>query len=128
MRSLRLVTIAVALLLAAGEVARWWGNPRFLPLAFDELLVAAALLGAAAVSRRTGPAPLVAAWGLFCGLLLALLAPTLDHLLSGPPKQSAGFYAAILTGMLAIGLGALLRALRLARSDPATAAKEAPER
>lgn len=115
MTGLRLFTIVVAVLLAGGEVARWWGNPRFLPLAFDELLVAAALLAAALSARRFGAAPLAAAWGLFCGLTLSLLVPTLDHLLFGPPKESgAVFYSVTLSLMLAAGLLALWAALRSA--------------
>ena len=113
MAKLRLFTVIIALLLAGGEVARWWGNPRFLPLAFDELLVGAALLAASLSTRRYGAAPLVAAWGLFCGLTLSLLVPTLDHLLFGPPKESgAVFYSVILSLMLAAGLAALGFALR----------------
>jgi len=115
MTMLRSITALVALALAGGEIARWWGSPRFLPLAFDEIVVALGLLGAAAMAGRRGAAMLAAAWGLFCGLILALLVPTLDHLFYGPPKESAGFYAAVLGVMLAVGLGALTRALALTR-------------
>lgn len=111
MKSLRFITALVALILAAGEIARWWNSPRFVPLAFDELLVAFAMLWAAQVAGKKGAAPLVAAWGLFCGLMVSLLVPTLDHLLSGPPKESAVFYAVILGLMLALGGLALVRAL-----------------
>lgn len=112
MTVLRLFTAVIALLLAGGEAARWWGEPRFLPLAFDELLVAAGLLWAAWAGRRIG---LTTAWGAFCGLTLSLLVPTLDHLLYGPAKESAGFYAAVLAVMLAAGLVALLATMRLNR-------------
>lgn len=112
MTFLRLFTVAVAILLSGGEVARWWGQERFLPLAFDELLVAAGMLWAAAARSRIG---LTTAWGAFCGLTLSLLVPTLDHMLHGPTKESAGFYAVVLAIMLAVGLGALLTALRLTR-------------
>ena len=115
MRSLRVLTVIVALLMALGEVARWWGQARLVPLAFDELLVAAAMLGAAAMAPRAGTGPLAAAWGLFCGLTLGLLVPTLDHLLYGPPKASAGFYAIVLAAMLAVGVWAVVRALLLGR-------------
>lgn len=115
MRSLRVLTVIVAVLMALGEVARWWGQARLMPLAFDELLVAAAMLGAAAIVPRAGTPPLAAAWGLFCGLMLGLLVPTLDHLLHGPPKASAGFYAVVLAAMLAVGVWAVVRALLLGR-------------
>ena len=115
MRSLRVLTVLVALLIALGEVARWWGQARLVPLAFDELLVAAAMLGAAAIAPVAGTGPLAAAWGLFCGLTLGLLVPTLDHLLHGPPKASAGFYAIVLAAMLAVGVWAVVRALLLGR-------------
>lgn len=115
MKVLRILTGLVALLLAGGEVARWWGNPRFLPLAFDELLVGAAMLAAAAMAGRWGAPPLATAWGLFCGLVLGLLVPTLDHLLHGPEKASAGLYAGILSAMFLIGLVALGSALALGR-------------
>ena len=117
MKTLRLLTVLFALLIGLGEIARWWGNPRFLPLAFDEILVAIAMLAAALFARRRGPAPLVAAWGLYAGLMLSLLVPTLDHLLFGPPKESAVFYAVTLAVMLGIGLLALAKALSLSRAQ-----------
>ncbi|MFN3945725.1 MAG: hypothetical protein ACK4K7_12435 [Allosphingosinicella sp.] len=84
-------------------------------MAFDELAVAAALAAAAWTAPRWGAAPLAAAWGAFSGLMLALLVPTLDHLLFGPPKESAVFYAVALSAMLALGVWATLRALLLTR-------------
>ena len=119
MGSLRLVTVLVALLLGGGEIARWWGQMRLLPMALDELLVAGAMLGAAALAGRVGSGPLAAAWGAYCGLVLSLLVPTLDHLLGGPPKPSAPFYALVLAAMLLVGLWALLRALALVREASA---------
>ena len=110
MTALRIFTAIIAVLLAGGEIARWWGQPRLLPLAFDEAVIAAGMLWAAAAGRRIG---LATAWGAFCGFVLSLLVPTLDHLLYGPPKDSAGFYATVLAAMLAVGLGAL--ALSLSR-------------
>lgn len=118
MNKLKVVTLLVATLLAMGELSRWWGDLRLVPLAFDELAVAAAMLAAALAARRFGPAPLAAAWGSFCGLAVSLLAGTLEHLLHGPPKESAAFYAVILATMLALGLGALGWALALCRSAP----------
>ncbi len=114
MKRFRIITFAAGSLLAASELARWWGSPRLVPLAFDEVLVGGALALAALGARRS-PAALAAAWGAFCGLMLSLLIPTLDHLLNGPPKQSAGFYGVVLTAMLAAGLGALAHALSLGR-------------
>lgn len=110
-----MMTLAVGLLLAAGEIARWWGDPRFFPLAFDELLIASAMVGAALMPGRFGATGLAVAWGGFCGLALALLVPTLDHLMHGPPKDSAGFYAIVLAAMLIFGLAATGRALSLCR-------------
>ncbi len=118
MKSLRTVTFLIAFLLGAGEIARWWGQPRFLPMALDELVVAGAMLWAAVVVRRSGSRWLAGAWGLYCGLMLSLLVQTLDHLLSGPPKPSAGFYAGILAVMLAVGLWALHRSIALIREPP----------
>lgn len=111
MQTLRIVTFAVALALALGEIARCWGQPRFAPMAFDEILVAGAMAWAAFDPRRAAPR-LVAAWGVYCGLMMALLVPTLDHLMAGPHKPSAGFYAVVLAAMLALGLWALFRAIR----------------
>lgn len=113
-RRLRRLAIVVASLILSGEVARWWGNPRFIPLAFDEMLIAAALTWAA-LARRFGTLPLVAAWALLAGHMLSLLVPTLDHLLFGPPKAKAGFYAAALSIMLAIASFALGWAMKLTR-------------
>lgn len=112
MQALRIVTIVAALALALGEIARWWGQARFAPMAFDEIILAGVMLWAAANAGRAAAGRLVAAWGLYCGLMLALLVPTLDHLAGGPPKPSAGFYAVVLSAMLAIGVWALARAIR----------------
>jgi hypothetical protein len=113
LKRLRLLSFAVALLLALSEVARWWGSARMLPLAFDEGLVAAALAGAAWIAPKRGAAPLAGAWGLFSGLILGLIVPTLDHLMFGPEKESAGFYAAVLAVLLALGLWATARSIAL---------------
>lgn len=126
MRTLRLATCAVALLLVGGEVARWWGQPRFMPMALDELLVGGAMLWAAAVAGRAGSGALAAAWGAYCGLVLALLVPTLDHLIGGPPKPSAPFYAIILAAMLVVGLCALVRAIWLIGERPPSTLKRPP--
>lgn len=115
MKSLRIVTIAFAFLLAISEIGRWWGQPRMMPLVLDELIVAGALIWSLASVPRYGMAPLAAAWGLYCGLMLSLLIPTLDHLLFGPPKPSAGFYAGALGVALAAGVWAVWRTLRLGR-------------
>jgi hypothetical protein len=116
LKRLRLLSFAVALLLALSEVARWWGSARMVPLAFDEWLVAAALAGGAWIAPRRGAAPLAAAWGLFSGLILGLLVPTLDHLMFGLEKESAGFYAGVLAVLLALGLWAMARSIALIRA------------
>jgi hypothetical protein len=113
---LRLLSFVIALLLALGEAARWWGSARMVPLAFDEWLVAGALAGAAWIMPRRGTGPLAAAWGLFSGLMLGLLIPTLDHLLFGPEKANAAFYAIILAVLLALGLLATARSIALIRA------------
>ena len=117
MKALRILTICIGLLLGASELARWWNNPRLFPLAFDELVVAAAMLGGASLAGRAGAAPLVMAWGIFTGLMLALLVPTLDHLLFGPEKDGAGFYSVLLALMLLAGIGGLTASLLLARKQ-----------
>lgn len=118
MGPLRLVTYAVAVLLGGSEIARWWGQPRFVPMVFDELLVAGAMLWTAAIAGRAGSGPLAVAWGAYCGLMLGLLVTTLDHLLGGPAKPNASFYATILAAMLAVGLWALVRAATLIPGRP----------
>lgn len=112
---LRALAILFAILLAGSEAMRWGGSARLVPMAFDEWLVAAALAAAALAPRRLGPAPMAAAWGLFNGLVLGLLVPTLDHLLNGPDKESALFYAAALGAVQIVGLAALAASLGLIR-------------
>lgn len=118
MKALRTVTVALALLLALGEIARWWGQWRFLPMALDDLLIAAALLWGVALIPKKGTGPLLAAWGLFSGLTIGLLIPTVDHMLFGPPKESAVFYGIVLGGLLIIGIWGMVTSYRLMDREP----------
>lgn len=79
MKTLNRSACLVALVISAGEIARFWGSERFIPMAFDELLVAAALLCAAWRSGRDGAVWHLAAWGALCGLMLVLLVEIADH-------------------------------------------------
>ena len=117
MRALNVSACLVALLISAGEIARFWGSARFFPMALDELLVALALVWAAWRAQADGAGWHVAAWGLFCGLSLVLLVETADHQLHGPTKAAGAFYLAALTAMLALGSWAIGRALRLLRHE-----------
>jgi MYXO-CTERM domain-containing protein len=112
MRALNALAYLVALLIAAGEVARFWGSHRFIPMALDELLVAAALVWAA---RRGAAGWHLAAWGALCGLVLVLLVDTADHQMHGPAKAAGPFYLAALGALLLVGLWAVRRALDLLR-------------
>lgn len=116
MKALNLWACLAALLISAGEVARYWGSARFFPLAFDELLVAAALLATAWRSRHDGAGWHLAAWGAFCGLTLVLLVETAGHQIHGPAKAAGPIYLAGLGFMLALGLWAIGRAMRLSRT------------
>lgn len=113
MTALRLFTLVIAMLLAGSEAARWWGDARIVPLAFDEWVLAAILLWAVWVAPQRGAWPLALAWVLVSGWVLALFVPTLDHLLFGEPKASAAFYAIMLGAMQAVAIGATTTALRL---------------
>lgn len=113
MRALNRIAVFIAVLISAGEVARFWGNPRFFPMALDELLVAAALLWACWRTRQHGAEGHVAAWSGFCGLMLVLLIETADHQIHGPAKAAGPIYLVSLTAMLVLGLWAVRRSLRL---------------
>jgi hypothetical protein len=106
---------SVALVISAGEIARFWGSERFLPMALDELAVASALAWAAWRSRSGGAGWHVAAWGAFCGLLLVLLVETADRQIHGPAKAAGPIYLVALGVMLILGLSAVGRALHLVR-------------
>jgi peptidoglycan/LPS O-acetylase OafA/YrhL len=114
MTALNRLACLVALLISAGEIARFRESERFVPMALDELLIAAALMWAATRSRPDGH---LAAWGALCGLALVLLVETLDHQMHGPGKAAGPIYLAALGAMLIVGLWALGRALRLGRGD-----------
>lgn len=105
-----------ALLLSAGELARFGGSVRFIPMALDELVIAMALLWAVWRSSSDGPCWHLAAWAAFSGLMLGLLVDTADHQIHGPTKTAGTFYLAALSLLLIAGLWAVGRALRLIRS------------
>ena len=113
MHTLNRLGFVVAALISAGEIARFWGNPRFFPMAFDELLIAAVLIWAG--TRATGDAARwhLAAWSGSCGLVLVLLVETAGHLIHGPIKTAGPIYLAALGAMLALGLWSVRRALQL---------------
>ena len=115
MRGLNISAVMVALLVSAGEIARFWGSARFVPMALDELLVAAALAWAAWRSPRDGAVWHLPAWGAFSGFTLVLLVETLDHQMHGPAKEAGTLYLATLSGMLALGVWMISRALFLVR-------------
>ena len=115
MRTLNGLACFSAFLLAAGEVARFWGSARFIPAALDEFGVAALLVWAALRSRGGGASRHLVAWGAFCGLVLVLLVQTADHQMHGPPKAAGELYLSALGAMLLLGVWALRRALRLLR-------------
>ena len=115
MGALNALAYLVALVISAGEIARFWGDPRFIPLALDELLIAVALVWAARRSAHDGAGWHLVAWGAFCGLVLVLLVETADHQIHGPAKAAGPIYLAALSAMLIVGLWAVTRALQLVR-------------
>ena len=117
MGALNALAYLIALVISAGEIARFWGSERFIPMALDELFIAAALVWAAWRSRYDGAGWHLAAWGAFCGLALVLLVQTADHQMHGPAKAAGPIYLTALSAMLCVGLWAVRRALRLARRD-----------
>jgi hypothetical protein len=115
MSALNRLAWLLAFVLLTGEIARFWGSARFIPLALDELFIAAALAWAAWRSRRDGPIWHLAAWSAFCGSMLVLLVETAGHQIHGPAKQAGPLYLAALTCLLLIGLWAGRRAFGLLR-------------
>jgi len=115
MTGVRVAALVTAFLIAAGEVARYWGKPAFVPMAFDELAVAGALTWGAIAARRQGAGLLLAAWGGFCGLMLVLLVQNADHLINARPKANAWLYVTALSALLLLGLWAVRRSLAALR-------------
>jgi hypothetical protein len=116
MKALNVAALVVAAILAAGELARYWGSERFVPMALDELAVAAALVWAVWRSRHDGARWHLAAWGGLCGLALVLLVQTADHQIHGPAKAAGPIYLAALGGLLVMAAWAIRRALVLTRA------------
>jgi hypothetical protein len=116
MRALNASAYLAALVIAAGEISRFWGSERFIPMAVDELLIALGLAWAAWRAPSVGACWHLAAWSALCGLVLVLLVETADHQMHGPAKAGP-FYLAALGAMLILGLWAVGRALRLVRHD-----------
>ena len=116
MTALNIAAYLVALLLSAGEIARFGASDRFIPMALDEILVAIALCWAAWRSSRDGAIWHLAAWSALCGLGLGLLVETADHQMHGPAKADGPLYLAALGLLLITGLWGVSRALRLVRS------------
>lgn len=117
MAALNGLAYLIALLLSAGEIARYWGSAHFIPMALDEFLVAGALVWAAWRSSRDGARWHLPAWGAFCGLSLVLMVHTADHQMHGPAKAAGPIYLVALSAMLIIGLWAIRRALHLIWRD-----------
>jgi hypothetical protein len=110
---LQVLAVMIGFLVASGEIARRWGDSHFIPLALDDLAVAALLFWSAWRARDHGPAVLVGSWGVFSGVNLLLLMINLDFVLHGIPKTGGVFYSVILSLMLALGLWATWQAMRL---------------
>ncbi len=117
MGALNSLAYLMALVIAAGEIARFWESERLIPMAFDELLIAGALVWAAWRSRHDGASWHLGAWGALCGLALVLLVQTADHQIHGPAKAAGSIYLTALSAMLILGLWAVRRALHLVRRD-----------
>lgn len=113
MNALNRIALLTAVIISAGEFARYWGSPHFFPAAFDELAVASALVWAAWRAPRDGAGWHVAAWGGLCGLALVLLVETADHQLHGPAKANGTTYLVTLGALLMLGLWAVARSARL---------------
>ena len=117
MGALNAAAYSVALVIAAGEIARFWGSHRFIPSALDELLIAVALVWGAWRSKYDGACWHLATWSAFCSLALVLLVQTADHQMHGAGKAAGHIYLAALSAMLIVGLWAVRRALHLVRLD-----------
>ncbi len=111
---LQVLAVMIGFLVASGEIARRWGDPHFIPLALDDLIVAAVLFWTAWRARVSGPAVLVAGWGLYTGLFMTLFMLNLDFVISDTAKSGRAFYSIILALMLALGIWATWQAIRLA--------------
>ena len=113
MRALNGLSCAVAALLFLGEVARFWGDVRFFPMAFDEIGVAALLIWAATRTPDKAVPWHLAGWGACCGMVMVLLVETASHQIHGPQKAAGPVYLFALSTLLLTGLWALLRAFAL---------------
>lgn len=110
---LQVLAVMVGFLIASGEIARRIGDAHFIPLAFGDLAVAAALFFAAWRARNHSAAILAGAWGIFSGQVLVKLIVSLDYVIHDIPKVRPVFYSVILSLMLLLGLWACWTASRL---------------
>ena len=65
MKALNIFAYITAFVISAGEVGRFWSSERFIPMALDEFLLAAALVTAAWRSSRDGALLHLVAWSAF---------------------------------------------------------------
>lgn len=118
MRALNILAYVIAFLISAGEIARFGGSERFMPMALDELLIAVALAWAAWRARHDGACWHLVAWSALSGFALVLLVETADHQMHGPAKAAGPIYLAALGTLLITGLWAVRRSLQLVRRSP----------
>jgi hypothetical protein len=114
---LRIISIAGALMLMAGELYRSWGTGRPVPFVMDDMLAGMLMLWAVHMTRRPsviGRRFLAAAWGVAAGMLYgSFFGKLIDPAASTPGNFPIGILTALVGFAFVVSLAGMAASIML---------------